>query len=300
MSKGEQCGTIALVCLLFLVVAAPRTVTYIRMKTGNCDFGKMAEIKDKLLYNSKTGNKADGKILPSVTDTIFHFDPNTISYDDMLLLGLPSKMASRIEKYRAAGGKFRKTDDFHKIYGVNDSIFSRFRPYIRIHQKYKEQKAQKKPYNESWKKRETKETAAYTYKEKEMQIVELNTADSAQLVALYGIGPTFARRILTYRRQLGGFYEVEQLREVYNMPEDTYIKLYPNCIVDTTKIKKIDLNNFKYSDFKRHPYISVAQLNSIVNYKNVMKRFKSVDDLIKHHLVDTLTYEKIVPYLEAN
>jgi competence protein ComEA len=44
--------------------------------------------------------------------------------------------------------------------------------------------------------------------------VELNSADSTDLVELYGIGPVFANRILKYRDLLGGFYSVNQLLEV--------------------------------------------------------------------------------------
>lgn len=44
--------------------------------------------------------------------------------------------------------------------------------------------------------------------------LDLNRADSLDLEALPGIGPTLAGRILAYRRRVGGFGSVEQLREV--------------------------------------------------------------------------------------
>ena len=40
----------------------------------------------------------------------------------------------------------------------------------------------------------------------EIPKLELNTADSTALVALRGIGPYYARKILAYRDRLGGFY----------------------------------------------------------------------------------------------
>ena len=44
--------------------------------------------------------------------------------------------------------------------------------------------------------------------------VELNTADSAMLDAVRGIGPYYAKKILRYRELLGGYYSVEQLKEI--------------------------------------------------------------------------------------
>ena len=49
---------------------------------------------------------------------------------------------------------------------------------------------------------------------KKIQAIDINTADSAAWVALNGIGPGFAKRIMTYREKLGGFYQVDQLKEV--------------------------------------------------------------------------------------
>ncbi|HMQ33118.1 MAG TPA: helix-hairpin-helix domain-containing protein, partial [Chloroflexaceae bacterium] len=42
----------------------------------------------------------------------------------------------------------------------------------------------------------------------------LNTADEAALVALPGIGPALARRIIAYRDEHGPFSSVEQLEAI--------------------------------------------------------------------------------------
>jgi DNA uptake protein ComE-like DNA-binding protein len=104
---------------------------------------------------------------------------------------------------------------------------------------------------------------------------------------------------MAYRDMLGGFYSVEQLREIRKLPPETYANLYSQFTIDTSKITRINLNDFKYKQLSGHPYMSVAQLNSIMNYKKLMGNFKSVSDLLKYKLVDTITYEKISPYLEA-
>ncbi|MBO7433446.1 MAG: helix-hairpin-helix domain-containing protein [Salinivirgaceae bacterium] len=294
MSKGQQCGSLAIVCVIFGAVAMPRMVAYMRAQRQTADFAKMAEIKSKYSVLPESGTIK--KRAANQLDTIFHFDPNTVTFDELVLLGLPEKTATAIVNYRKAGGKFRKPDDFARIRDIDDSVYNRLSPYINIVRA----EQPKKTYSKDTKTTKKAKTSNQGWQDrKEAAIVELNTADSTQLVAMYGIGPTTARRIISYRRLLGGFYSVEQLREVQNFNEETYIKLYPQFAVDTSKIKRINLNDFKYNDLKRHPYVTTAQLNSIMNYKKLMGRFNAVGDLLKYHLLDTLTYERVQPYLEV-
>ncbi|MBR5167968.1 MAG: helix-hairpin-helix domain-containing protein [Salinivirgaceae bacterium] len=294
MSKGQQCGSLVIVCVVFGAVAMPRTMAYMRAQRQTADFAKMAEIKSKYSVLSESGTIK--KRAANQLDTIFHFDPNTVTFDELVLLGLSEKTATAIVNYRKAGGKFRKPDDFARIRDIDDSVYNRLSPYINIVRA----EQPKKTYSKDTKTTKKAKTSNPGWQDrKEAAIVELNTADSTQLVAMYGIGPTTARRIISYRRLLGGFYSVEQLREVQNFNEETYIKLYPQFAVDTSKIKRINLNDFKYNDLKRHPYVTTAQLNSIMNYKKLMGRFNAVGDLLKYHLLDTLTYERVQPYLEA-
>ena len=56
-------------------------------------------------------------------------------------------------------------------------------------------------------------------------LVNLNTADRAQLETLPGIGPELARRILTYREENGPFIAKEQIMDVEGIGEVRYAKL---------------------------------------------------------------------------
>lgn len=57
--------------------------------------------------------------------------------------------------------------------------------------------------------------------------VDLNRADSAELVALPGIGPALAGRILDWRRQQGRFGRVDDLIEVRGIGPSTLERLRP-------------------------------------------------------------------------
>ncbi|HLT10415.1 MAG TPA: helix-hairpin-helix domain-containing protein [Micromonosporaceae bacterium] len=56
-------------------------------------------------------------------------------------------------------------------------------------------------------------------------LVNLNTATSAQLQTLPGIGPVLAERIIAYREQHGGFEAVSDLRKVTGIGDARYDEL---------------------------------------------------------------------------
>ena len=297
MNRMQQSGTLVLIFLIIVVALLPRFVARYNANRNQPDFARFDSIMANYepLVDEADSRQADTKI----ADTIFTFDPNTATYDDFLSIGLSERISANIVKYRQSGGKFKKPDDFAKIYGITDSVYNRLRPYIYIMVSEDAGKPQK-TYGKKTKRNSAKPSETTYSQPKEQPMVELNTADSAQLDALRGIGPVLARRIITYREMLGGFYSVEQLREIRSLPSETYASLYEQFYIDTTKITKIDLNDFKYKQLSRHPYMSVTQLNSIMNYKKLMGKFESVSDLQKYKLIDTLTYDKISPYLEAH
>lgn len=98
--------------------------------------------------------------------------------------------------------------------------------------------------------------------------IDLNTADTALLQQLYGIGPSFAGRIVEYRDKLGGFVTKEQLFEVYGMDSARYYGFMNRITVDSSYSPK--LLRINYDSFKalfRHPYLNYEEVKKIVNYR---------------------------------
>ena len=58
------------------------------------------------------------------------FDPNRTDSVTFCRLGLPAWMAKNILRYRSKGGKFRKAEDFKKIYGLTEEQYQTLSPYI--------------------------------------------------------------------------------------------------------------------------------------------------------------------------
>lgn len=132
------------------------------------------------------------------------------------------------------------------------------------------------------------------------QIVQLNSADTLQLQELYGIGPTFARRIVKYRNLLGGYVRKEQLLEVYGMDAERYNQIASYISVDPSAVKKIDINSASINDLKRHPYLDYYQAKALVAYRERGNTFSSMDDLLKVNLIEPSTTTKLQGYIQFN
>jgi competence ComEA-like helix-hairpin-helix protein len=77
-------------------------------------------------------------------------------------------------------------------------------------------------------------------------VIELNSADSARLTELKGIGASFARRIVNYRNRLGCFINKEQLKEVYGMDNNRYAEMHAQVSVDPSHIRRIHINKVDF------------------------------------------------------
>ena len=98
--------------------------------------------------------------------------------------------------------------------------------------------------------------------------IDLNTADTALLQQLYGIGPSFAGRIVEYRDKLGGFVTKEQLLEVYAMDSARYEGFKNRITVDSSfSPNKLRINYDSFKTLFRHPYLNYEEVKKIVNYR---------------------------------
>ena len=93
------------------------------------DFAKSYVVSDSMFKRLKPYIK----IIPQKKDvSLFEFDPNSVSKEELTTLGFSPKQAQAIINYRNAGKKFRVAEDFAKSYVVSDSMFQRLKKYIKI------------------------------------------------------------------------------------------------------------------------------------------------------------------------
>jgi DNA uptake protein ComE-like DNA-binding protein len=131
------------------------------------------------------------------------------------------------------------------------------------------------------------------------RMVEINTADTAALISLPGIGPYFARRIIKYRDLLGGYCRKEQILEVYGMDSSRYGQFQQFILVDTSKIIRVDINRVEFKALLRHPYFDYETVKEIFNYKREHKGLRSISALRGLDGMPDSVYFRIRPYISV-
>lgn len=210
------------------------------------------------------------------------FDPNHVTAGELKKMGFPDKIISNISKYRNSGGRFQREDDFSKIYGLPDSVFRIIAPYIKMK-------------DLSIKRANSPDTNSLP--DKKRTLINLNLADSAQLVRLKGIGPSFALRIINYRNKLGGFIVPEQVMEVFGMDSSRFELFKESVFVDSSGLRKLDLNKVTFSGLVRHPYIDEQSASAIIKFRQYRGSIKDIEELSLNNVIQKKYLEKIGPYL---
>ena len=251
---------------------------------------------------------------PHEPNETFPFDPNTADSTQLLRLGLQPWQVRNIYKYRAHGGIYRCKEDFARLYGLTVKDYRRLEPYIRISNDYLPAstlvEGRRNVHDERIAGRQ-KDTAGgravsgqrdtshsytplYPVKLKDTERVVLNTADTTQLKRVPGIGSYFARRIMRYGQQLGGYVSVDQLDEIEDFPEDA--KKY--FVIEQPVVRKVNVNQLTVQQLRRHPYINYFQAKEIMNYRRTKGPLHSLDELRLSRDFPPEAIRRLEPYVE--
>ncbi|MEO1438455.1 MAG: helix-hairpin-helix domain-containing protein [Bacteroidota bacterium] len=246
---------------------------------------------------------------PKKSSIRFVFDPNQIGKDSLQLLGFPDFLADRLIKYRNAGGRFRKSSDLKKLYGLRPELYQSLEAYIQIRKKpstYSSTKVENtkntQPDPSSTESEgenpepQTPEPAKTAYSKQ----VLINQADAEAFRALYGIGPVLSDRIVKFRDKLGGFYQVEQIKEVYGLPDSTWQHIQEHLVLDTVPVKRIAINELDTKGLSRHPYISWKEAKILVKYREMHGPIVGDSTLREMHGLDAKFRIRVLPYLRYN
>lgn len=263
----------------------------------------------------------------SRTPVLFSFDPNTISAGEWRRLGVKERTVRTVMHYIAKGGRFRKAEDLRKIYGLSAEMFEKLVPFVKIASLAMADSAGVR--NGTAKGDEENRMAKWKYNDRNTggdhpgfgasaadvrsldgraddiagkvrgRRLDINQADSVAWEALPGIGGRLAQRILRFREKLGGFYSVDQLVDIYGLPDTVFRRLQPLLACEYGSLKKININTAEAVELKQHPYVSWNMANAIVQYRRQHGLFRSTSDLDKIAIADTAVLRKIRPYLNT-
>ena len=135
----------------------------------------------------------------------------------------------------------------------------------------------------------------YAAKSRPSEPLDLNMADSTELVRLPGIGAATAMKIIRYRERLGGYTEITQLAEIDGLP-DSLMKWF--IITDTIHVSRIAVNKATLAELRRHPYIDFYQARAIVEFRNERGIIKSPEQLSFMEEFTAQDLIRLKPYLD--
>jgi competence protein ComEA len=291
ISRQELRGMMIFLILLICIYISPYIYEYFFFKSLDVKIETVMiakeEINNFILEEkfNKTGELDNSHV---GNDPIyFNFNPNHLPLEDWIKLGLTEKQANIIKKYEAKGGKFYKKEDLKKIYSISEKQYNLLLPYIHIPSRVTENKF------------ERLENIPKDFK-KNLIVVQLNTADSIDLLQVKGIGPAFASRIIKYRKRLGGFVNKNQLKEIYGIDSLKFVEIQHQLKIDDENITPIKINECNFEDLKMFPYLSYKQMNAIIAYRKQHGSYKNLEDLNKIVLLNKEVITKIAPYIKFN
>ena len=300
ISNSRAMGVIILIALLFVFQVTTFVIHKVRTSTAATEVGGV-------------GNSSpQGERQP----VLFKFNPNTITLDSLQMLGFTPKQAQSILNYRAKGGVFRKKGDFAKLYVVDSARYAMLEGYILFPQSVSSAKGKPSagppvkvpaPGNSKGSDVPAKDTSRTIYGqkvEKNRYVCNLNTADSAALVQLYGIGGYYANKILEYRERLGGsFVHKRQLLEIRGFTQERYNAIEENIAVFEEDVIGFSLLQSSTEALGKHPYIGKYAARGIGTYLRLKGKdafaneLQLLEELVNEHILTENNALRLREYL---
>lgn len=288
MSENERRGFLVLSILIVLMAVTPCIYSFYVSNTRDDIFllSSLVEEERNMLEANEEGNRGP---LTEAEKPPFPFNPNNLAAEKWKMLGFTEKQIKVIKNYEAKGGRFRTKADVAKIYVISEVDFRRIAPYITL----PETVSTPPPKVASSPNGRTKPSNAKI-------VLDLSIADTTALKKIHGIGSVLAARIVKFRDALGGFHSIDQVKEVYGISEEQFVKMESSLTLGDNPISKWAINHLSVERLTQHPYISRKEATHIVRYREQHGAFASLDDLEKMYALNDDFLRKIAPYLEFN
>lgn len=214
------------------------------------------------------------------------FSLDTVTVPFLVEMGFSPRQSEAVLRYRDASGGIRNEEQFRRCYVVSEEMADRLAPYIVF-----------APAERADTDSDPCVGAADAAYGGAAALVEINTADSAALRSVRGIGEKSVTAIMRYRELLGGFYSVEQLAELDVVTESNYERILTQICCDSCKISKIDINFASPNELMRHPYVSAKALRRIVKQRQLKGGWSGIGEMIDDDIFSEEEAARLAPYL---
>lgn len=203
-----------------------------------------------------------------------HLEPfliDTASAAYLRRVGFSKRQAELLVRYRDMIGGIRDMEEFRECYAVTPEMADTLAPYIIF--------------------------PAPAVAASDDGRIELNSADSATLRSVWGIGEKSVADIIRYRELLGGYHSVVQLAELKTVTEANFEKISKQIYCDSCKIRKIDINFASPKSLAEHPYVSDRALRRIVKQRQLKGGWVSIEEMIDDDIFSPEEAARLAPYL---
>lgn len=270
--------------LVFLPLAAIGIAALMLAKPKN-DPEEALRVERQIDTCSYTSPDFRGKTEPAErTLQLRPFDPNTVSYEELLAMGFTKSEAVSLLKYRAAGKVFRIPEEVDECYGIDHSFYRQLRPFIKISKRYELAPQQYR-------------SERIVQKKMAPTPFRIDTVSARYLVAIGALSRNQAKSFIRYR-DLSGIRDMEDLRECYTISDSVATALEPYIIFPKAEPhpidRKIDLNRADSAELRRVVGIGEKTVRAILTYRNRLGGFVRAEQLAEIPGVTESNYEKIV------
>ena len=235
--------------------------------------------------NTLTQSKLSSTI--SRRDTLFVFDPNTVTYDELLLLGFDKRTAVGIVKYRAAGKVFNIAEEFALCYGVSDSMFTRVRPYIKIGRRFaikpNTQRVETLRYR-----------GASRFSPRPFERFKIDTVGVAYL-RLIGFSTRQAEALIRYRNRGKGIFSMNELRDCYAVSEEMADSLSHFVILSERNPFDglVEINSADSTTLRKVRGIGAKTVVAVLQYRKLLGGFYRKEQIAELKCVTKENFDKI-------
>ena len=283
-TKGEKRGSFVLLLIISLLIIANLSIGYFAPKTQT-DFSEFKTAIDS--FEREISNKKN----TTETLTLFNFNPNSCSDEDLKKLGFANWQIKSINKYKAKGGKWKTKNDVKKIYGLSQDHFHQLEPYIQLPNKTNTNSSKKK-----------KEVIRYFN-------FDPNTATESEWKKL-GFKDWQIETIFNYKNKGGNWKTKSDVQKIYGLSENDFQKLKTYILLPEKKESKESFVKKDYTimvDINKSTTKELTQLKGIhsekyaaiiIKYRNKLGGFVRKEQLKEVWNMTSETYNNFEKQLD--
>lgn len=211
----------------------------------------------KHISNSNYNSNNSKKTLSDISQKI---NINQLNLNDLEKVNFDTKKAQLIINFRAKIGGFNQWYQLEKVFDLQPNELEWFKKNTFIEQK----------------------------------TIQINHASTKEWIELKGIGEKLAERIVKYRTKIGGFYSINQLKEVYGLSTETFESIKNQLSIQNNEIQKKSLALCDFETLQKLPYLNQYNAKLIIQ-KRSNGELKSLEDLQK--FIPDSIYQKVKNYV---